>query len=187
MNNDVFTTFQAAEFCHTSFMSIKRWIQSGKLFAFKTPGGHYRILGKDLINFMKKNNIPIIKNIQPIWKKILIVDDETPIRDTISQFLRMNGNNFELATAEDGFEAGILVNQFMPDLILLDLMMPKMDGFKVCEKIKTNPTTKNIKLIVMTGFGTNENIKKAYDCGADKVLEKPFELQTLLEEINTII
>lgn len=187
MNNDVFTTFQAAELCHTSFMSIKRWIQSGKLTAFKTPGGHHRILGKDLIAFMQVNNMPIPQNIPPIRKKILIVDDEAPIRDIISQFLRMNGNNFEIATVEDGFEAGVLVSQFLPDLILLDLMMPKMDGFKVCEKIKTNPATKNIKLIVMTGFGTNENIRKAYDCGADKVLEKPFEMKTLLAEITALI
>jgi excisionase family DNA binding protein len=185
MNNKILTTFQAAEFCSMSFMTIKRWIHSGKLPAFKTPGGHHRILGKDLIAFMQENNIPLSQDAPPIRKKILIVDDEEPIRNAIKHYLA--DQNFEVATAEDGFEAGITVTQFKPDLIILDLMMPKMDGFKVLERIKHNPVMQHIRLLVLTGFGTDENILMAYNCGANSVLTKPIEMKKLLDEINLLV
>jgi len=189
MAKDVFSTFQAAEYCDTSYMSIKRWIMSGKLKAYKTPGGHNRINKRDLINFMMKNNIPITEkvDIDIIRRKILIVDDDIQVREGIANYLRMNGQNYEVVTAEDGFEAGIIVNQFNPDLIILDLLMPKINGFKVCEKIKKNLLTKDIKILVLTGYANKKNVKKAYESGADKVLPKPLDMEKLLEEINLVI
>ncbi|RKY86947.1 histidine kinase [candidate division KSB1 bacterium] len=186
MTKVVFSTFQAAEYCNTSYMSIKRWIFSGKLKAYKTPGGHYRILKDDLLDFMAKNNIPVYENVL-LRKRVLIVDDDCLVRESIANFLRSNCFGFEVATAEDGFEAGVLVSQFLPNIIILDLMMPKMDGFKVCRKIKKNPLTKKIKLLVLTGFADEENVNKAYEYGADMVLSKPLEMDELLDAINSII
>lgn len=187
MAKDVLSTFQAAEYCDTSYMSIKRWIMSGKLKAYKTPGGHNRINKRNLIDFMMKNNIPIPEKVDIIRRKILVVDDDTQVREGIANYLRMNGQNYDVATAEDGFEAGIIVNQFSPDLIILDLLMPKMDGFKVCEKIKRNLLTRDIKILVLTGYANKKNMKRAYESGADKVLQKPLDMEKLLEEINLVI
>ena len=187
MAKDVFSTFQAAEYCDTSYMSIKRWIMSGKLKAYKTPGGHNRIHKRNLIDFMMKNNIPIPEKVDIIRKKILVVDDDIQVREGIANYLRMNGQNYEVTTAEDGFEAGIIVNQFDPDLIILDLLMPKMDGFKVCEKIKRNLLTRDTKILVLTGYANKKNMKRAYESGADKVLQKPLDMEKLLEEINLVI
>ena len=187
MTKNVLSTYQAAAYCNSSDTSIKRYINSGKLKAYKTPGGHYKILKDDLFSYMKDNNIPIPEKMEVVRRKILIVDDDEQVREGMVKYLRMNGYNFDIATAEDGYEAGIMVMQFVPDLIILDLMMPHMDGFSVCKKISSNPLTKSIKILVVAGYANDENIKRAYECGADKVLAKPMEKEELLDGINSLI
>lgn len=183
---EVFSTFQAAKYCKTSYMSVKRWIFSGKLKAYRTPGGHFRIIKNDLLQFMKQNRIPNFENVL-VKKKILIVDDDAQARNSIADFLRIENQNYDVATAENGFEAGILVTQFKPDVIILDLIMPKLDGFKVCEMIKKNHTFQDIKVLVYTGYASEENIKRAYTCGADNVLAKPVEMEKLVEELEALL
>jgi len=167
MVKKVFSTFQAADYCNSSDSSIKRYINSGKLKAYKTPGGHYRILKNDLLTFMKESNIPIPERMGIVRKKILIVYDEQ-VREGMAKYLRVNSRDYDVATAEDGFEAGIMITQFMPDIIILDLIMPRMDGFRVCKKIKSNPLTKNVKILVLTGYANNINIKKVMNAGRIK-------------------
>lgn len=182
---DLFTTFSAAEYCNVSYMSVKRWILSGKLKAHRTPGGHFRISKSDLHEFMLKNNLPIHEKIEISRKKILIIDDDDEVRKSISTYLTMH--NYEIFTAKDGFEAGFIITQQSPDLAILDLIMPQIDGFKVCSMIKNNIFTKHIKVIVLTGYANEKNIKRAYKCGADKVLSKPVEAEELFEAISSII
>ncbi len=186
-NKEVLTTFEAAEFCNTSYMSVKRWIWSGKLEAFKTPGGHFRIRKSDLIDFMQKNGIPVPEDVPVVRKKVLIVDDDELVREGVANFLRMNSSDMEVATAEDGYEAGILVSNYKPDIVILDLMMPKMDGFAVCEKLRKSPMTRKIRIIVMTGYGSEENVQRALACGADQVLSKPVEMEELYDHIRSLM
>lgn len=186
-DKDVFSTYEAAEICNSSFMSINRWIQSGALKAYKTPGGHRRIPKEDLIRFMKDNNIPIrMKDLVYKWK-ILVVDDDQQVLDSIVKNLRLFCSDFEVMSADSGYEAGILVSQFSPHVIILDIMMPQLDGFKVCESIKSNPETKDIIIIVLTGYSSKENEEKAYQCKADKVLFKPLQTKLLATEIRELI
>ena len=131
-STDIFTTFKAAEYCNVSYVSIKRWILAGKIKAYKTPGGHYRILKRDLQEFMIKNNIPIPDNDTILRRSILIVDDDDEVRESIADYLKTQ--NFEIATANDGFEAGLLLNNYLPDIVILDLIMPNVNGFRVCGK-----------------------------------------------------
>ncbi len=184
---DVFSTFEAAEICNSSFMSINRWILSGELKAYKTPGGHRRIPKEDLVKFMRRNNIPITeKECEYKWK-ILVVDDDDQVRNSMVKNLSRFHNDFEVRSADTGYEAGIMVSQFSPDVIILDIMMPLLDGFRVCESIKNNPDTQATIIIMITGYGTNENIEKAYKCKADKVLIKPVKSKTLVKEIRFLI
>jgi len=186
MTKGVLSTYQAADYCNSSDSSIKRFIKSGKLKAYKTPGGHYRIVKNDLYEFMKKNNIPLLEETELVRKKIIVVDDDKQMRESIAKYLRSTGYNYDILTAKDGFEAGSLVVQFIPDIIILDLVMPGMDGFDICRKIKRNPLTKNMKIVILTGYGTDENVKKAYDCGADMVLCKPQKNEEILKAIETV-
>ncbi len=183
MELDVLTTTQAAKICKTSFMSINRWIQSGLLKAYKTPGGHKRIIKGDLIDFMKENNIPFFDEIIQKRFKVMIVDDDPNACDLLAQGLRSSQYNIDVATAHNGFEAGALVSRILPDVVLLDLMMPGVDGFKVCSHIKSNPQTKNCKVLIVTGHGNDDNVEIAMAAGAERVLFKPVNIEKIVEEI----
>ena len=181
---DVLTTFQAAEHCMVTPNTVKNWAKTKGLKTFRTAGGHIRIFKKDLDVFMEECNIPYKTGERIIKKKLMIVDDDRTIRDSLSKFLNLKCNYLEITTAEDGFEAGIKLTQFNPDIIILDLMMPNLNGFSVLEKIKSNPLINNIKIIVLTGFGDEANVQRAYNSGADRVLKKPVHNEVLLNEIN---
>ncbi len=185
MDKNIYSTFQAAKICHVSFMSINKWIESGEIKSFKTPGGHRRILRKDLLAFIKKHNFPLY-NLPDVPLKILIVDDEEEQIELIAELLWKYSNKFEIESAKDGFDAGTKVNQFSPDVIILDLIMPQLSGFEVCRSIKTNHVTKHIKIIVLTGYGSDENVEKALDCGADRVLFKPLTFEVLIKEFKKV-
>lgn len=182
---DIFSTYYAADYCGVSFMTVKRWIQAGKLKAHRTPGGHYRITKQNLQEFMLKNNMPIPEEDNIISKKILIVDDDDALRSSLERFFKRH--HFEVETAQDGYEACLKLNKFMPDFAILDLVMPNMDGFRLCSLIKENSDTKELKLIVLTGYATEENINKAYEYGVNKVLAKPVKAEDLLDLIYEMI
>ena len=182
-----FSTFEAAEYCDTTMISIIRWVKDGKIKSYRTPGGHRRIPRQALFEFMDKYNIPIPEKVEPVRKRILIVDDDFEVRESLFLFLSGDQYNFELAVAKDGYEAGIKVMQFKPDVIILDLMMPNIDGFEVCERIKSDPLTQNIKILVLTAYDDPDNIDKANKKGADKILVKPAGTEELIGEIKLLL
>ncbi len=115
-------------------------------------------------------------------KKILIADDQYTIRELIDLSL---GDDYEYLKAEDG-EQAIKLAKEMPDLIILDIMMPKVDGFEVCRKIKHNPVTSDIPVIILTAKHGEEDLKKAIECGADEYITKPFEPEILIQSVDAV-
>ena len=184
MKKDVLTTFEAADFCHTSYMSVKRWIWAGKLDAFKTPGGHFRIDRNDLLEFMRKNGIPVSDDGHIERKRVLIVDGDTSVLEEVASYLRMNTSELDVAAADNGYETGIMVCRFCPDIILLDIVTPGLDGISICERLKKNPMTHDIRVIAITGSGNEESARQAYARGADKVLFKPVDMKDLCDHIR---
>ncbi len=118
-------------------------------------------------------------------KKILIVDDDPDIRKIMTRFL--SAKDYEVAVASDGFEAGTKVMDFNPDLLVLDLIMPGIDGFEVCKRIKKNPRTSHIKVLAITGYDTEENRDRIMEAGVDGYLAKPIERDRLLEEVEVLL
>jgi excisionase family DNA binding protein len=180
---EVLTTFEAAKYCSTSYMSVKRWIWSGDLNAFKTPGGHFRVVKSDLVDFMRKHQIPIPEEVPAVRRKILIIDRDGQICGRTAHYLRLNCMNIELETACDSFEAGIMVSLFKPDIVIIDLADSGTDGHSICERLKKSPLSRNMKIIALTALTGDEDIQKALGCGADRVLSKPVEM----EELNRIV
>lgn len=117
--------------------------------------------------------------------KILVVDDEPAIRDTLSFMLEMEG--FQVALAGDGEEALVRVAQDPPHVVLLDVMMPKVDGYRVCEVIKTNPRTAGVKVVILTAMGQAADRTKALAAGADAYVAKPFDEDTLLALLRQLV
>ncbi|MGD2030149.1 MAG: response regulator [Desulfobacterales bacterium] len=181
---DVFTIPRAAEYCSIHRVTLWRWVKSGELKSFHTPGGHFRILKQDLESFMREKGMLFPSHKDLNKKKILIVDDDNKIHELLTKILSSNGYKVEVAS--DGFEAGANILRFKPDLMILDLFMPGMDGFEVCKRIKTDPDASHIKILAITGFDTDENRKRIMQAGADGYLAKPMRKRTLLQNIEEI-
>jgi excisionase family DNA binding protein len=163
---------QAAKICSVGKSTMHRWVSAGKIKSYSTPGGHKRILPEHLKEWLEDNQLPFdIDEFQGDKTKILIVDDDSSVRNYLKKVL--SGIFIDIDIASDGFEAGKKLIQFKPDLMILDLYMPNMDGFEVCKKVKEDSSTQKIKIIIMTGYGTKEIKEKAFLLGADAFLEKP--------------
>ena len=120
-------------------------------------------------------------------KKILVVDDDLIIVESIVQALEEDEFDYEVISASDGFEAGLQVNHFHPDLLILDIMMPDIKGFEVCRKIKEGLETKNIKIIVLSAYLDEEKFKQMKEYGADICFSKPLPLPKLKQEVAKLL
>jgi DNA-binding response OmpR family regulator len=118
-------------------------------------------------------------------KTILIVDDEAYIVTSLEYVMQSAG--FEVAVAYDGEEALAKVTEKVPDLVILDLMMPKLDGFEVCKKIRENPLWKGIRIIILTAKGRDIERKKGMSLGADDYMTKPFSTRDILNRVKELL
>lgn len=183
---DLFTTGEAAQVCKVSQQTIIRCFDSGRLDGFRVPGSKFRrIPRQSLVRFMKDNNIPL-ESINSGKKKILIVDDDAEIVELIADVLVRDGR-FEIKSASSGYEAGIRTLQFLPDLILLDYMLPDINGNIVCQTIKENPEFENIKIIIVSGVAKPDEIDQLLKIGAEDFIKKPFNIAELTDKITTVL
>jgi DNA-binding response OmpR family regulator len=118
-------------------------------------------------------------------KKVLLVDDETDFVDIVR--VRLEANNFEVIVAYDGEEALEKVREDRPDIIVLDIMMPKINGFDVCRKLKIDQNYKEIPIIMLTAKFQANDIEFGAAAGADAYITKPFEPQVLLGKMRELL
>jgi len=118
-------------------------------------------------------------------KKILVIDDEPELVKVIT--IRFKASGYEVIPASDGQEGVDKAQEFSPDMILLDIIMPKIDGYEVCKTLKTNPKTKNTPIVIFTASGQRDLEKRCMAVGADAVIKKPFETTELLELVNKFL
>jgi excisionase family DNA binding protein len=184
-NNNFFTIPQAAERCSISRVTLWRWVKSGKLKAYATPGGHYKIRKNDLETFIRGNMRHLRVSDAFPKKKIMIVDDDHEMRKLLTKILSKNGYLTE--TASNGIDAGIKIMQFKPDLIILDFNMPQMDSFDVCMRIKKESDHSQIKILILTAYDTVENRDRIMKAGADAFLAKPIKNKVLLQHVEYLL
>lgn len=121
-------------------------------------------------------------------KKILIVDDEPHIRILISQTLEeLEDEGVELLTANNGEEALEIIQDEKPDLVFLDVMMPKLNGFEVCQKVKSELTMPDIYIIMLTAKGQEFDKQKGIEAGADLYMTKPFDPDEILAKAIEVL
>jgi excisionase family DNA binding protein len=183
---DLFTTGEAAEVCKVSQQTIIRCFDAGRLQGFRVPGSKFRrIPRQSLIKFMKENNIPI-EALDSGKRKVLIVDDDLEIVELIADVLVRDGR-FEVKTASSGYDAGIATQQFRPELILLDYMLPDVNGNVVCQTIRKNPEFENIKIIIVSGVVKRDEIDHLLRSGAEDFIKKPFNIDELVDKITEVL
>ena len=176
----VFTTFQAADYCQVSPFTIRNWVESGVLPGYKTPGGHRRILKRDLDEFLKKHGMPgPEEQLHSRKKRVLVVDDDKNVNDFVGKVVAQIDGEAEVEAALDGFEAGAKVISFKPDVVILDLLMPGLDGFQVCERIKSDPAVAGATVIGITGYHSPEYESRFMSCGGSRLLKKPLDVDAL--------
>ena len=183
---DLFTTGEAAEICRVSQQTIIRCFDAGRLEGFRVPGSRFRrIPRQNLIKFMKDNNIPL-DSIASGKRKVLIVDDDAEIVELIVEVLERDGR-FEVKTASSGYEAGMATQRFRPELILLDYMLPDVNGNVVCQTIRKNPEFENIKIVIVSGVVKEDEIAQLLKSGAEDFIKKPFNITELTDKITTVL
>jgi excisionase family DNA binding protein len=185
---DTLTVFTASKYCNVSSKTIINWMEAGHIKAHHTVGGHRRIKKSDLEIYMRSQGIPIPdEEDEETRKKILVVDDDLIIVESIVMALEEDEFNYEVISASDGFEAGLQVDHFNPDLLILDIMMPDIKGYEVCKKIKTNDKTKNTKIIVLSAYLDDEKFAQMKEHGADVCFSKPLTLAKLKNEVAKLL
>jgi excisionase family DNA binding protein len=183
---DLYTTGEAADICKVSQQTIIRCFDSGRLEGFRIPGSKFRRIPREsLVKFMRSNKIPL-DNLDSGKKKLLIVDDDPEIVELINDIFSRD-ERFDIRTASSGYDAGLLTQQFKPDVILLDYMLPDVNGNIVCQTIKQNPDFDNIKVIIVSGVVKQDEIDLLMKSGAEDFVKKPFSIDELTDKVCSVL
>jgi excisionase family DNA binding protein len=173
---DTYSTHDVAKICCVTPTTVIRWIEDGLIPAFKTVGGHRRVRREDLEKVCRERHIPFNVPTGTEVGRILVIDDEPVVLELVRDVVKELSHKFEVEVAKDAFDAGRLVVSFRPQLIFLDLMMPGVDGFEVCARLKKDAATTNTDVIAITGYYTDANMERILNAGAAACLKKPLDV-----------
>jgi excisionase family DNA binding protein len=171
-----YTTFEISQVCGVNPTTVQNWVKAKKLKAFQTPGGHRRIRREDLISFMKEFGMPLPAELMKDLPTVLIVDDEVDILDMLGDLLQSEDGGVQVLKAQSGVDALLMIGERKPDLLILDIMMPGMNGYEVCQKLKASPNTQNIRIVAISGDHNPEVRDRILNAGADLFFTKPLEI-----------
>jgi excisionase family DNA binding protein len=182
----VLTTGEAAELCRVSQQTIIRCFDSGRLTGFRVPGSRFRRIPRsELIRFMRINEIPV-DLLDDDQVRVLVVDDDPSIVRIIEEMLGRE-ERFEVRTASTGYDAGMMTREFRPNIVLLDYMLPDVNGNVVCERIKSDSDLADTRIIIISGVVRQEEIDALLESGADAFIPKPFQVEELIQKIDELV
>ena len=182
----VFTTGEAAKICKVSQQTIIRCFDSGQLKGFRVPGSRFRRIPREqLFNFMRDNGIPT-DSLESGKRKVLVVDDDRDLVELIVDVLERDGR-FETRTVNNGFDAGMMVKEYRPDLIVLDVMLPDINGKEVCQRVRNDSSLDEVKIICISGMVEEDKISELKAAGANDFLQKPFDTERLIERLCALL
>jgi excisionase family DNA binding protein len=182
----VFTTGEAAKICKVSQQTIIRCFDNGQLKGFRVPGSRFRRIPREaLYKFMKDNGIPT-DALESGKRKVLLVDDDAELVDLMSKVLDEDGR-FEVRIASNGFDAGMMVKEYRPDIIVLDVMLPDINGKEVCHRVRADTTLEDVRILCISGMIEEDKIQELRLAGADKFLHKPFDIEELIDEMCALL
>ena len=178
----VFTTGEAAKICKVSQQTIIRCFDNGQLKGFRVPGSRFRRIPREMLyKFMKDNGIPT-DALESGRRKVLLVDDDTELVEVMTKFLEEDGR-FEVKIATTGFDAGMLVKEYRPDMIVLDVMLPDINGKEVCQRVRADNTMEDVRILCISGMIEEDKIQELRLSGADDFMHKPFDAEQLIERM----
>jgi excisionase family DNA binding protein len=179
----IYTTHEVSRLLHVNPRSVINWIEQNLLPSYRTPGGHRRIRQEDLLAFLRKHQIPTPAPLVDGKFNVLIVEDEEEITRILQAYFERVGG-YEVFSASDGISALIEVGRAKPDLMILDILIPGVDGVEVCRRIKADATNKTA-IIAISGQPDWE--KRILQAGADAFMPKPLDLEKLQIEAKRLL
>tara|TARA_R110000744_G_scaffold243168_1_gene360110 strand:- start:2420 stop:3028 length:609 start_codon:yes stop_codon:yes gene_type:complete len=185
-NKKVFTTGEAAQVCKVSQQTIIRCFDSGRLNGFRVPGSRFRrIPREELLRFMQSNEIPV-EVLESSLKRVLVVDDDPEIASLMEDVFGDDGR-FEVRVVHNGYDAGMETERFRPNLIVLDYMLPDINGNIVCQRLRENESLSDTRVICVSGVVEASEIADLMESGADEFLKKPFDLRELVRRVESLL
>lgn len=188
----VYSALEVARLCGVVNQTAINWIKSGHLKAFKTPGGQYRVYPEDLADFMASRKMQVPQEIAEAAaqknknqsKTLLIVDDDKGLNSVVAKYLEKTFEGVEIFQAFDGFEAGAICSQAKPGFVILDLDLPGVDGFSLCERLSKDDSFGRPKILVVTALQDAGLEERALSLGAQKLFKKPIAMESLVQPVK---
>jgi len=183
---DVYTTGEAAKICKVSQQTIIRCFDSGQLKGFRVPGSRFRRIPRaELFMFMRDNGIPT-DALESGKRKIMVVDDDVSLVELITDILERDGR-FEIRSVNNGFDAGMMVKEYRPDLIVLDVMLPDINGREVCHRVRADASLEEVRILCISGMIEEDKIQELKLAGADEFVHKPFDIEDLIDRMCALL
>jgi excisionase family DNA binding protein len=185
MKNKVFTSGEVAAICGVSADTVSRWFDLGQIDGYRLgPGGDRRIPYDSLRKFMVSHGIPLDR-LEEGQRRVLVVDDDPYYLDIIPEALSRE-DDYEILVASTGFDAGALVVQHNPHLVILDIHLSDIDGRRVCERVKSRPETSSTRVLAISGLLDEDELLELTDFGFDGYLTKPFSIGDLALQVRRL-
>ncbi len=183
--DQLLTSTQVGNLLQVNPSSVKKWVNDGHIVAFRTPGGHRRIRAADLIAFLDQHKIPVPRSLSNAARRRVIAVDDDPIQlKALGRAFKRWSDKIEVTLVDNGIDALVEIGSVRPHALVLDVYMPGLDGIEVCKRLKSNPATRDIAVIVTSGRMTAEIEQAARAAGARRVLRKPVDVNAIVEEVG---
>ncbi|MFL5321927.1 MAG: response regulator [Myxococcaceae bacterium] len=179
--DNLFTTHDISRMLQVDPSTVSKWIDRGMLIAFRTPGGHRRVRSGDLRSFLLAHQMPVPEELGSDVIRLLVVDDEKQVLDTIKRQFKPYAGQIELTVTTSGIEAVLLVAETKPHGVLIDLNMPDLDGYEVVRRISARKQFEGVRLITMTARHSQETVAESLKAGAAACLPKPLQVEAVLD------
>ena len=189
----IFSALEVANICGVVNQTAINWIKNNHLKAFTTPGGQYRIYSEDLIEFLNSRGMRVPEELSEIAdrlntnKKVMIIDDDKDLNEMMKLVFTRMLEDFDIIQAFDGFEAGKLLVSEKPDVVILDIDLPGVNGHLLCAKIKEDKDLNNPIVISISGLDDTFEEEKILSEGADAFFTKPLDFEKLISAMKDLL
>lgn len=186
LGKNIYTTYEVSRLCDVDLSTVINWVNKGRLQAYKTPGRHRRVKREDLLDFLKRYNMPVPQGLEDRYR-VLVLDGDATITKLVTKAFRKESDTIDLRFSRDGFDGGKQVGIFHPDILILDLKLRGIDGFKVCKNIKEDPETRKIKILAISRDNKKADRRRIIASGADSFMAGPFDAENLMAHIGRLL
>lgn len=187
MAKKVYTTFEVGEICGVYPTTVINWVNQRKLPAFVTPGGHRRVRREDLVDFLRKYKFPTPTELLGSRRRVLIVDDDAPFAKMLGRAFERHKEQFDVEVLNNGIEALVSIGRRPPDVAVVDVVMPMVDGQAVCSTLRACHDTRNVRIVAITGKKLPDHVAKFIRSKSDGLYRKPFEPYSLVRRVADIL